>query len=43
VAQSQIDEAVMFFEIKWRGMRNVDKKIDEEEDFDYLSESIIKS
>ena len=40
VAQSQIDDAIMFFEIKWRGMRNVDKK-NEDDDFDYLGESII--
>lgn len=34
---------IAFFEIKWRGMRNVDKKNDEFDDFDNLSDSIIRS
>ena len=37
------EEATKFFEIKWKAFRNLDKNEDDDEQFDYLSESIKNS
>ena len=38
-----LEEANKFFEIKWKAFRNLDKNEDDDEQFDYLSESIKNS
>ena len=41
--QDKLDDALNFYEIKWKAQRNFERNDEDDEPFEFLSESIINS